>query len=424
MEPPLAEARAALDRLRGRPGRLLTLAPFDAASSDPTPTRLLEHARARGRPVVGTICGLAPLELIEAVGAVPVRLDAGSAEWAALSADRLHRDTCPMVRSTYGLLAEIGTEPLSAVPGAAGHRRKGLRPYFRLFVVPRACDWKAALPETLASDFGLQVFPLDVPRMVREGSARNDWRRQIRELSVALQEITGCTVTKQDLTDAIALYRRASHLSRTLSASMAAPDPPLWGSDLLLVFSAALLMPIEEWIEAAEALVAEVRERTLQGEGVGGNRPRLLLAGSPCLFPHFVLPALAEECGGVIVADESCTGSRVFYDSVRIDEPTVPDMVDAIADRYLLPSTCPIFTDTEDRLLRLEALVEDFRPAGVIYHVLKSCFVYDMQLAAAQERFSSLGLPTLRLETDYGEANEESLRTRLEAFIETLRQPL
>jgi benzoyl-CoA reductase/2-hydroxyglutaryl-CoA dehydratase subunit BcrC/BadD/HgdB len=133
------------------------------------------------------------------------------------------------------------------------------------------------------------------------------------------------------------------------------------------------------------------------------------------------LPVLAEECGGVIVADESCTGSRVYYDAVRVDEPTVPDMLDAIADRYLLPSTCPIFADPEDRLSRLETLVEDFQPDGAIYHVLKSCFVYDIQLAAAQARLEALGVPVLRIETDYADADEESLRTRLEAFVETLR---
>jgi benzoyl-CoA reductase/2-hydroxyglutaryl-CoA dehydratase subunit BcrC/BadD/HgdB len=295
----------------------------------------------------------------------------------------------------------------------------GACPQFRLVVVPRACDWKAALPETLTSDFGVEVFPLDVPRLPRAESAREDWRRQIRELSGRLQQLTGHVLTGQNLSNAIAVYRRASRASRALSAAMRQPNPPLWGGDLLLAFSAALLMPIGEWVAAAEALVDQVHERVARGQGIG-ERVRLLLAGSPCLFPHFALPTLAEECGGVIVADESCTGSRVFHDSVRIDEATVPDMTDAVADRYLLPSTCPLFADAEDRLLRLEVLVEDFRPAGAIYHVLKSCFVYDMQLAAAQQRLESLGVPVLRLETDYGEASEESLRTRLEAFIETI----
>jgi benzoyl-CoA reductase/2-hydroxyglutaryl-CoA dehydratase subunit BcrC/BadD/HgdB len=409
MGEPAGESRAALEMIRSRPARLSGLGAFEAALGDATPTALLRHAMGTGKPAVGYFCALAPLELIEAVGAVPVRLDAGSAECANLASDAVHRDACPMVRSAWGLLSLLEEQPelLRAI---------------KLLIVPRACDWKAALPESLVEAFGIEVVSLDVPRNRRGELARGSWRRQIAETARTLERVAGARIKRGALRDAISLYRRASGVSRFLNAAMACPKPPTWGADVLLALAASLLMPMGEWIEAGEALAEELRGRLLSGETVGEDLPRLLLAGSPCVWPHFALPALAEECGGLIVADESCSGSRVLYDAVHVDEAAVPDMVDAIADRYLLPSTCPVFSDPDDRLVRLDVLSEDFAVEGVVYHVLKSCYVYDMQLEAAREKLQEAGLPLLRIETDYGETNQEALRTRLEAFMETIRE--
>ncbi len=402
-----AETGAVLGTLRRRPHRLPALERFEAAVGDPTPAALLQHARSTGKPSIGHLCALAPLELIAAAGAVPVRLDSGSAECASAAGEAMHRDCCPMVRATWGLLSLLQAEPelLDAMP---------------MVIAPRPCDWKAALPEALTDEFGMRVVALDVPHTRRRETSRESWREQIHSLAADLERTTGNAITRAGLGEAIRRYQRAAGISRTLAAAMAADDPPMWGSDLLLIHSAALLMTVDEWTEASEAFLAEVRERVTEEVGIGADRPRLLLAGSPCVWPHFRLPLLAEESGGVVVADESCAGSRLFYDAAYVDEPTVPDMIDAVADRYLLPCTCPIFAEPEDRLLRLEAMIEDFRPDGVIYHVLKSCFVYDMQLAAVQERLEAMDLPVLRIETDYGQADDEALRTRLEAFTETL----
>jgi len=371
------------------------------------PTLLLRHARSGAKPAVGYLCALAPLELIAAAGAVPIRLDAGSAECASAAGEVMHRDCCPMVRSAWGLLSLLKARP-------------GLLDVMRMAVVPRPCDWKAALPEALTDGFGMEVVALDVPHTRRRETSRQAWREQIHKVAAQLERIAGNAITRAALRDAISLYRRAAEVTRALAAAMAGDDPPMWGSDLLLVYAGASLMVVDDWIEAGEALLAEVRGRVAEGVGIGAGKPRLLLAGSPCVWPHFRLPVLAEESGGIVVADESCAGSRLFHDAVYVDEFTVPDMIDAVADRYLLPCTCPLFADPEDRLLRLEALVEDFRPDGVIYHVLKSCFVYDMQLAAVQERLEAADIPVLRIETDYGQADDEALRTRLEAFTETL----
>jgi benzoyl-CoA reductase/2-hydroxyglutaryl-CoA dehydratase subunit BcrC/BadD/HgdB len=94
----------------------------------------------------------------------------------------------------------------------------------------------------------------------------------------------------------------------------------------------------------------------------------------------------------------------------------------ALASRYLMPCTCPSFAPNEDRLFRLRQAVADFRIEGVLYHVLKGCVIYDFELLRVEALMAELGVPVLRIETDYNPEDIEQLRTRVEAFVEMIRE--
>lgn len=146
--------------------------------------------------------------------------------------------------------------------------------------------------------------------------------------------------------------------------------------------------------------------------------PRLLLAGSPVAFPNWKLPTLIEEMGAVIVADETCAAGRYLYDPVGVAEGSMTEMMRGIAARLIMPCTCPSFSPNDDRLYRLRQMVKDFRIDGVIYHVLKGCLIYDFEVARVERAMKEIGVPLLRVETDYNPEDVEQLRTRVEAFVE------
>jgi len=126
--------------------------------------------------------------------------------------------------------------------------------------------------------------------------------------------------------------------------------------------------------------------------------------------------------GGALVTDESCVGDRYLYDPVGSVENTMEDMLVALASRYLMPCTCPSFAPNDDRLFRLRQAVEDFQLDGVLYLVLKGCVIYDFELQRVEKLMQELGLPVLRIETDYNPEDVEQLRTRVEAFIEMIQE--
>jgi benzoyl-CoA reductase/2-hydroxyglutaryl-CoA dehydratase subunit BcrC/BadD/HgdB len=95
-------------------------------------------------------------------------------------------------------------------------------------------------------------------------------------------------------------------------------------------------------------------------------------------------------------------------------------MIEAIADKALLPSVCPVFTHSDDRMDRLLELIEQYNANGVIYHVLRLCQVFDFEYAKVSKILEKKGVPLLRIETEYSEEDAGQIRTRIEAFIEMM----
>ncbi|MFZ3259891.1 MAG: 2-hydroxyacyl-CoA dehydratase family protein, partial [Thiobacillus sp.] len=128
-----------------------------------------------------------------------------------------------------------------------------------------------------------------------------------------------------------------------------------------------------------------------------------------------------EESGGVVVADETCSANRMLYDMTAVDEWLVNDMVDSLANKYLKPCTCPIFTNNDDRLRRLVELAKSFAVDGVVYQAFSGCQVYEMEQKSVAETLNKAGIAMLYIETDYSPDDMGQLTTRIEAFLESLK---
>ncbi|MCX8036174.1 MAG: 2-hydroxyacyl-CoA dehydratase family protein [Candidatus Sumerlaeia bacterium] len=372
-----------------------------------------EAVAESGRSVVAVVCNLAPLELIHASGATPVRLCAGEAGPLPEGVPEPPRQMCPVVK---GAAARLG-----ALRRQVGERLVAV-------VIPGTCDWKARYGDFLGLGDGALV--LDVPRDKSSWEARQAWRRQIAALADYLGRRTGAPATRASLLRSIALYQQATALGRRLTEQMKQAPPPMSGSDLMRVFNLFYSLPIEVWIEAAGALLAGIGMDGMDGAdkldkvdgGAGGAKgPRILVVGAPIIWPHWQVPRLIESLGGRIVADALCSSYRGFSDLVSVDETTRTGLLDALADRYLLPCTCPCFGSDEEYLWRVENQTRDFRIEGAVIHRLKSCYLYDLEADRLEGLFRRLGLPCLQIEDDYESPAPAGLATRIEAFLDMVR---
>jgi ssDNA-binding Zn-finger/Zn-ribbon topoisomerase 1 len=119
--------------------------------------------------------------------------------------------------------------------------------------------------------------------------------------------------------------------------------------------------------------------------------------------------------------EETWTANRMLYEMTASDEWLVNDMVDCLADKYLKPCTCPIFTRNDDRLRRLGMLIDRFQADGVVHQVFAGCLVYEMEQKSVADMLNARGVPLLAVETDYSPDDMGQMSTRVEAFLEAIK---
>jgi benzoyl-CoA reductase/2-hydroxyglutaryl-CoA dehydratase subunit BcrC/BadD/HgdB len=357
--------------------------------------------------LIGTTCIQAPDELIYAMGGTPVRLCNGSYHYDQIGADFMPAKSCSLVKATLGMLHSDNRIPKIGDPD--------------LIVNPTTCDQKKK-SSAMIEGMGYAVFDLEMPNAKESEEARQYWQRSVRQFAQKLREVTGKKLTKKNLKAAMARTSRAQAAFRTLHNFRKASPALMLGKDVFLVTNAFFFDDIERWIEAVEKLNAELAQREADGfQAAQRKAPRILFTGSPPVFPNLKLPLLIEEAGGVVVADETCSANRMLYDMTAVDEWLLNDMVDGLADKYLKPCTCPIFTRNDDRRRRLLELSTTFGVDGVVYQAFAGCQVYEMEQKSVAEALNAKGIAMLYIETDYSPDDQGQLTTRIEAFLESIK---
>jgi benzoyl-CoA reductase/2-hydroxyglutaryl-CoA dehydratase subunit BcrC/BadD/HgdB len=365
------------------------------------------EALAHTGKLIGTTCIQVPDELIYALGATPVRLCNGSHHYDQVGADFMPAKSCSLVKATLGMLHAAEPIPRLGKPD--------------LIVNPTTCDQKKKASAMIAG-MGYAVYDLELPSVKDSEAAREYWRRSVREFAQQLRAITGQRLTRRKLQAAMALTGRAQAAFRQLHNLRKASPALILGKDVFLVTNAFFFDDIERWTAAVDALCAELAQRQADGyQAAQRKAPRILFTGSPPVFPNLKLPLLIEAAGGVVVADETCSANRMLHDMTAVDEWLLGEMVDGLADKYLKPCTCPIFTRNDDRRRRLLELAASFAVDGVVYQSFAGCQVYEMEQKSIADALNAQGIPMLYIETDYSPDDQGQLSTRVEAFLESIK---
>jgi benzoyl-CoA reductase/2-hydroxyglutaryl-CoA dehydratase subunit BcrC/BadD/HgdB len=266
----------------------------------------------------------------------------------------------------------------------------------------------------------LPVLILNMPRIKSGSAVRRLWLDEIRILMDRLEELTGNTIKPENLRTSIEKYRQA-HLAWKRFMDLRKRGNIIWGRDALLVSQLAYYDNIERWTQNVQALCNELEARFGQpNELVNATAPRILLGGSPIVWPNWKMPDLIEETGGVVATDELCSSMRIFRDPVITDESSLDALVEAVADKYFYPCTCPSFSPNLEREDNMMNMIQEYRIEGVVYHVLRGCHLNALDGTKVDVLLKRQKMPVLKIESEYDEGDVEQIRTRIEAFMEMI----
>jgi benzoyl-CoA reductase/2-hydroxyglutaryl-CoA dehydratase subunit BcrC/BadD/HgdB len=369
----------------------------------------LQQAKQSGKKIVGYFCAFAPIELILAADAIPVRVNSGWYDASKIGDRVVPVEVCPMVRSTIGAKM-ISLSPFLEMSDA--------------LVSVLTCDGMTKLSEIMG-DFK-QVWTMPLPRVKDSKQSLRFWNDELRASKANLEKLTGVKIDKTRLRASIELVQKATKAFRRLQDLRKGP-PVIMGRDAMLVNQSFMWDDIARWTEKTEALCDELDKRVAEKKwACPPDTPRVLVTGTPMIWPdNWKLPSLVEEASpqGVIVADELCSSDRILNDPVGVDEWTMDDMLNAISERYLMASTCPCFTSAdgnEDRINWLLNKVKDWNVAGVVYYVVRGCMLYAMEYSRVKKVLDKLSIPVYYLDTEYTREDVGQMKTRVEAFLEML----
>jgi benzoyl-CoA reductase/2-hydroxyglutaryl-CoA dehydratase subunit BcrC/BadD/HgdB len=267
---------------------------------------------------------------------------------------------------------------------------------------------------------------MNVPRTKDTPHAKDYWLDQVKEVEDKIEKLTHRSITRKAIRAAIKTTLKATEASRRLQ-ELRKDSNVISGRDAMLVEQMSFYDDIPRWTEKTNLLCDELEKKVSEKAYIAPqDTPRILLTGSPMVWPDcWKIPNLIEEAkpAGLIVADEFCSGDRVFYDPVGVDEGSTGDMVKAIAERYILPCTCPCFTSedgNQDRIDKLQTLIKDYKVSGVIYHVIRGCHLYAMEYMRLKRLCEKQNIPIYYLDTEYSREDSGQMKTRIEAFLEML----
>jgi benzoyl-CoA reductase/2-hydroxyglutaryl-CoA dehydratase subunit BcrC/BadD/HgdB len=127
---------------------------------------------------------------------------------------------------------------------------------------------------------------------------------------------------------------------------------------------------------------------------------------------------LVEESNAIVVVQENCGGYKTV--GLRIDENDPSDPLLLLAKKYMqIP--CSVMSPNQNRLDLLRKMIRGFQIDGVIDLTWQACHTYNLEsYFVAKTVKEELGLPFLQLETDYSQSDTETLRVRIEAFLEMI----
>ena len=249
------------------------------------------------------------------------------------------------------------------------------------------------------------------------------FRRQLEQKVMApMSERFGIDYSEEKLIDAIERYNELCRIITEIGDLRMAENPVITGYEFHVIQLVSLTCPKYLIVDKLRETLEELKTR--KPEPKPWFRTRVMVVGSEIDNPEFT--KLLEMSGAMVVADRYCFGSLPGREPIEIKPGQHP--LDAIAEYYMYTNECPRPMGTEPTLERRQHMydmAQKYKAEGIILENMKFCEYWGYERAIAG-RWLSEGhklpgaIPTCQVETDYTNASIGQLRTRFQAFVESL----
>ena len=374
---------------------------------------LVQKAKAEGKYAIGYTCYFMPEVLLDLPGCFSVRLRAPRCTSPDIATYYMSSRVCHYARSLleraleggYNFLdAHMATETCTATCRFQEHlQQKHLDSVEDMRIIDN---------DNFFCEF------IDVP-FKKTNIAYDHYRDQLRfHVLGKLHDNLGIDVSDEALMQAIEQHNEVCRLINEIGDYRKLSNPTITGYEFHVIQLVSLVCPkyliLPYLRETAEEL------KTREPDDKWPFRCKVVLAGSENDDPDFT--KLIESCGAEVVCDRYC------YGAVESRQPIVvqpgQDPLEAIARHYLDTSNCPRFMPQDEmraRKKKLADLVKEYHADGLIVASNKFCEYWSYERVIDTVIMKrDFGIPVCSIEKEYINAASGQLRTRFQAFVESV----
>lgn len=258
----------------------------------------------------------------------------------------------------------------------------------------------------------------DIPFKIMPHTIKHYKRQLQTKVLDKLRDVYGVDTSEAAMRKAVEEHNEVCRLITEIGEYRKEENPRITGYEFHVICLVSYVCPkyliIDKLRETAEELKTRVPDEKKN------YRAKIVVVGSEMDDPDFT--KLMEESGALVVADRYCFGSLPGREEIHLSEDG--DVLEEIILHYMKTSQCPRYMShdkVEGRKEYVKQLVEEYHAEGVIYEQLKFCEYWGYERALASHIITNdFGIPSVSVDRQYTANASGQLRTRVQAFVESL----
>ena len=259
---------------------------------------------------------------------------------------------------------------------------------------------------------------LDIPYSDDEDCVEHIREQVSRKILKPLRENYGIDTSDDAIRAAVSEHNEVCRILTEIGELRKLDIPPITGYEYAVLVLVSYTCPKRLILPYLRETLDEIKSRTTDAEK--DYRVRVVVVGSEIDDPQLI--KLIEGCGALVVADRYCYGS--FPGRQEIELSDTEDALTQVCRWYLQHTECPrqsALHRVKYRNDHVAQLVKDFNADGAIYEQMKFCTYWSYErVIASQVMPRDYGIQMLSIDRPYISGQSGQLRTRVQAFVESL----
>ncbi len=366
---------------------------------------LVEKAKADGGVCLGYTCFHIPEVLLNVGNCFSTRLRAPNTGSIDIATYYMSNYTCEFARALLERAIEGGYQYLDALIGVDA-----------CSMMNRSMEHFEILKVNEKPNFF--VTHCDMPFKITDYTVEGYVRQMRVHVLDRLHETFGVDVSDEAIRKAVEEHNEVCRIMTEISEMRKADNPVITGYEFHVLNLVTYTCPKALILPYLRETLEELKKR--KPDKKSPFRARVAIVGSE--IDDHNLTKLIEGCGALVVSDRYCFGSKPGREVIELNDEE--DVLTQICRHYMEVSECARYISDEKVMQRRETadrLAKEFKAEGIIYEQMKYCDYWGFERALVSHiMHDEYGWPVLSIDRLYNNGNSGQLRTRVQAFVESL----